>query len=91
MSFSFVVETYMILAEVEFLQEGHTEQQREQAAEPQQPAKRPLKPPRHISSLLWITSNYPINYRLITTLERIAYLDFFVFILSLFLLSIVIF
>jgi len=38
----------MMRAEVEFLHEGQTEQQREQAAEPQQPAKRPLNPPKHI-------------------------------------------
>lgn len=37
-------------AEVEFLQEGHAEQQREQAAEPQHPAKRPLIPPKHMAA-----------------------------------------
>merc|ERR1719495_2898751 len=40
---------YMMRAEVEFLQDGHTEQHNEQAAEPQHPARRPLNPPRHIS------------------------------------------
>ena len=56
--------THMILAEVEFLQLGHMEQQREQAAEPQQPAKRPLRPPRHIATDaagLHLLSNYPDN------------------------------
>ena len=40
--------TYIILAEVEFLHDGQTEQQREQAADPQHPARRPLRPPKHI-------------------------------------------
>ena len=42
------IRTYIILAEVEFLHDGQTEQQREQAADPQHPARRPLRPPKHI-------------------------------------------